>query len=375
MSNVKYFILFLCIFYLFNKNDIVNASNFKDSIYYAIEAKYQYGIGVPHHPDMFYIVNDYIQSGEINFIRRRYRTNDWESNTRRLETGLGIWFSSLGRDDIYGHAISVYPFINLHLFKLGQLSAKSHVALGFGYATKPFDRKTNPYNNIFGSHYNAYIGLGLMLYYPVTNKIMLTGGLSVNHLSNGATKKPNNGINTASLTIGARYNLTDATQFADKKTNIQNIKKHEFLPTFSAGRNNPVMYYNKKFWSGSLTLTHLWYVKNTLALGLGLDFIDHGGAPFTYKHYSQTEEFFSYSFKDYFYFGTFATLEYHLGPTSLYMAPGYYIYYKTKPRQPVYARLGVRQKIYKNIYAHFGIKSSFFVAEFIEFGLGYRFKY
>jgi hypothetical protein len=87
------------------------------------------------------------------------------------------------------------------------------------------------------------------------------------------------------------------------------------------------------------------------------------------------DEFFSYTFKDYFYIGTFATLEYHLGSTSLYMAPGYYLHYKIKPRQPVYARLGVRQKIYKNICAHFGIKANYFIAEFIEFGLGYRFKY
>jgi hypothetical protein len=130
MPNIKYFILFWCIFYFSGKRDILNASNFKDSIYYAIEAKYQFGTAVPHHPDMIYNITDYIRSGEINIVRRRYKSNVWESNVRRLETGIGLWFSSLGRDEIYGQAFSVFPFINLHLFKLGQLSAKSRVALG-----------------------------------------------------------------------------------------------------------------------------------------------------------------------------------------------------------------------------------------------------
>ena len=375
MPNYKYITLFLCIFYFSGKEDFLYASNFQDSVYYAIEARFHYGFAVPHQPDMFYNINDYVRSGEINIVRRRYKSNVWESNSRRLETGIGLWFSSLGRNDIYGQAFSVYPFINLHLFKLGQLSAKSRVSLGLGYANKPYNRDSNPYNNVFGSHLNAYIGLGLMFYYPVIEGLSLQGGISLNHLSNGATQKPNNGINTVALTIGARYDLTDSKQFANKNYENKRYKKHELLSTLSLGRNHPAIYYYKKFWSGSITLTQLWYVKNTLALGLGLDFIYHGGAPFTYKTYSQMVDTFSFSYKDYLYAGTFATLEYHLGSTSLYMEPGYYLYYKTKPRQPLYARLGVRQKIYKNVWAHFGIKANYFVAEFIEFGLGYRLKY
>ena len=373
MRKIKYFILFLSIFS--GKEDFLYAFNFQDSVYYAIEAKYHYGFAIPHQPDMFYIINDYVRSGEINIVRRRYKSNVWESNTRRLETGIGLWFSSLGRNDIYGQAFSLYPFINLHLFKIGELSAKSRVALGLGYADKPYNRETNPYNNVFGSHLNAYIGFGLMFYYPVIDRFSLHGGFSLNHLSNGASQKPNNGINTVALTFGARYDLTDSKQFANKNHEIQNYKKHDLLATLCIGRNHPALYYSKKFWLSSLTLTQLWYVKSTIALGLGLDFIYQGGAPFTYKTYSQIDDHFSFNHKDYLYLGTIATMEYHLGPTSLYIAPGYYLYYKTKPRQPLYARLGVRQKIHENIWAHFGIKANYFIAEFIEFGLGYRLKY
>jgi len=184
----------------------------KDSIYYAIEAKFQYGFAVPHHDDMFYNINEYTKSGEINIVRRRYKSNFWESDVRRMETGIGFWFSTLGRNDIYGYGFSAFPFINLHIFQLGKLSAKFRVALGLGYATKPFNKFSNPYNNVFGSHLNAYIGFGFMLYYPVTEKLSIAGGVSLNHLSNGAVQKPNNGMNTVGLTIGARYDLTDLVE-------------------------------------------------------------------------------------------------------------------------------------------------------------------
>jgi hypothetical protein len=374
MSRFKYFIILIYIFHFSDKENILSAANLQDSIYYAIEAKYQYGFTIPHHPDMFYQISDYTRSGEINVVRRRYKSQFWESNTRRLETGVGLWFSSLGQNDLYGHVISIFPFINLHLFNLGKLSTKSRVALGLGYANKPYDKYKNPYNNALGSHFNAYIGLGFMLYYPIIDKITLHGGVSLNHMSNGSSQKPNNGINTLALSVGARYNLTDKNHFAEKHIDIKKYKKFELLPTISIGRNHPALYYDKKFWSGSITLTSLWYLKNNIALGLGIDFIRHGGAPFSYKTHNQMNEYSSFSYKDYLYAGSFATLEYHLGSLSLYMAPGYYLYYKTKPRQPLYARLGVRQKIYKNICAHFGIKANYFVAEFIEFGFGYRLK-
>ena len=366
-------IYIVCFFViLFQK---IDASNGNDSVYYAIEVKYQYGILIPHHPEINYFVNDYVQGGEINFIRRRYNTEFWESEYKRLETGIGFWVSSLGRDEIYGNAFSLFPFVNLHLFHLGKLHVKTRVALGVGYATKPFDRYKNPFNSIFSSHFNAYIGLGFMIYYPVFDKLLIQSGLSINHLSNGASSKPNHGMNTFAISVGARYNITDSKDFVPKKQEIKNYKRKELLTTLSAGKNHPAFYIDRKFWSGSFTTIHSWYTKNTMSLGVGLDFINFGGAPYAFKNLENTDEIREFGFKDYFYVGTTFNLENFFGNTSIYIAPGLYLHYKTNPRQPLYARLGIRQKLYGNFWGHFGIKANYFVAEFIEFGVGYRIRY
>jgi len=370
----KYIILILwCICLFFIKIETIFASNSSDSIYYGLEIKYHLGFVVPHHPDMIYYLKDYTKSGEINFIRRRYKSENWESDFKRLETGIGLWYSSLGNQKIYGQCLAIYPFLNLNLFKAGNFDVKTRVALGIGYSNNPYNSNSNPFNAVMGSHFNAYIGFGLMMYYPIVKNLYLQGGMSLNHLSNGAVSKPNHGMNNLALTFGAKYDLTEPNDFINKHK-MPKTKNRELITTFSVARNQPALFYYKKFWSGSLTATHLWYVNDKTALGLGADFIRYGGAPFANKGLSEFDENFSYNFSDYFYMGIITKMEFFLGNTSLYMAPGVYLHYKTELRQPVYARLGVKQKIYGNIYAHFGIKADFFTAEFIEFGLGYRCK-
>jgi len=345
-----------------------------DSTRIAIEAEYQMGIVVPHHTSMTYLINDYARGAEINLIRQRYKSGLWESYLNRPETGIGFWFSTFGRPDIYGEGYALYPFINFRLFDLGKLQAKSKVALGLGYANKPFEVGVNTYNTVFGSHLNAYIGFGLLLNYPINKNISISGSFSLNHMSNGSSRKPNNGINTATLSLGAIYELKSIEEPIYQHADPPSLSAREWVTTISAGRNQPAAYNPTIYWSGSLTTSHLWYKNTVKAYGLGVDFIRFGGAPLASKNFQDIDQNAVYSFKDELYAGLFATMESHLGSTALYMSLGGYLYSATKPRQPVYARLGIRQKLSGNILAHFGIKANFFTAEFIEFGLGYRWR-
>jgi hypothetical protein len=202
--------------------------------------------------------------------------------------------------------------------------------------------------------------------------VAVSGSFSLNHMSNGSSRKPNNGINTATFTLGAIYELAPVREPDYHSVSPPPSSAREWLMTLSAGRNQAAAYNPTIYWSGSLTTTHLWYKTKTRAYGLGLDFIRFGGAPLASKNFQDMDENAVYSFKDELYAGLFGTMESHMGTTALYIAAGGYLYHATKPRQPVYARLGVRQKLSGNLLAHFGIKANFFTAEFIEFGLGYR---
>ena len=346
-----------------------------DSTRYAIEAKYHFGIVVPHHTSMTYLINDYARGGEINIIRQRHQGGVWESYLNRPETGIGMWFSTFGRPDIYGEGFAIYPYINFRIFEWQKLSARYRVALGLGYANNPFDYEWNTYNTVFGSKLNAYVGFGLLLRYPISNNFSLSGSFSVNHMSNGSSRKPNNGINTATLTLGAVYELNQFQEPIYHAVSPPPSSARELLATISAGRNQAAAYNPTIYWSGSATFTHLWYTKKTKAYGVGVDLIRFGGAPLASQNFEDLDIHTRYTASDYLLTGAFIAMESHLGTTSLYVATGAYIYSKVTPRQPVYARLGVRQKITNNLLGHFGIKANFFTAEFIEFGVGYRWRY
>lgn len=366
----------LILAFSFSWLDLSAQTSQKDSTRYALEAKYHYGIVIPHHTNMTYIINDYAQGVEFSFIRRRFQSGVWERNFNGPETGLGFWYSSFGRKEIYGEGMALFSFINFRLFDWGPLSAKYSIAPGIGYANKPFKVGENTYNTVFGSHVNAYLGLGLMVHYQVAKGLRASSSFSIKHMSNGSSRKPNNGINTATLTVGLIYDLDPHSlepEIEKQKTSPSSAR--ELLGTISATRNQPAAYNPTRYWSGSLTLTHLWYRKRTKAYGAGLDLIHFGGAPYALKNFEEIDPFSRYGFADYFYAGLFGTMESHLGTTALYMSAGAYIYQKTKPRQPFYARLGIRQKIAGNLLAHVGIKANFFTAEFVEFGIGYRWKY
>src|SRR5690606_21843354 len=160
-----------------------------------------------HHTSMTYLLNDYARGGELNLLRQRFGSDCWENYLRRPETGLGLWYSTFGRSDIYGEGWALYPFINFHILETGPLQLRYRVALGLGYANKPFKVGENTYNTVFGSHLNAYVGLGLRLHYPITDRFSLSTSFALNHMSNGSSRKPNNGINTAAIDFGLIYEL------------------------------------------------------------------------------------------------------------------------------------------------------------------------
>lgn len=371
-SKIRTFLLFTIILLSFDTKTLAGKN---DSTRYAIDIKYHYGIVVPHHTNMTYLIDDYAKGFEINLIRQRHQSDVWERFLNRPETGIGFWYSTFGRKDIYGEGMAIFSFINFRLFQLGRLKAKYSISPGLGYVNNPFKVGENTYNTVFGSHFNAFLGLGFLLNYQITDNLSLSSSMSVKHLSNGSSRKPNNGINTSTLTLGVIYELNPIREPNYQRVSIPKSSTREILVTASAGRNQPVPYNPTRYWSGSITLTHLWYKKRTKAYGLGLDLIRFGGAPYALINFEEIDEFAQYGFSDYFYAGIFGTMESHLGTTALYISGGAYIYQKTKPRQPFYARLGVRQKITGNFIAHVGIKANFFTSEFIEFGLGYRWKY
>lgn len=352
-----------------------NSNNIDNSLqkHTYLTTRFHGGIVVPHHANMMYFIDDFSRGIEVTYGRSLFSLDSWESYFNYPEIGLGFYYGTFGNKDIYGAGLALFPYINYNIYRSPKLAVQNKVSMGLGYATKPFNRATNPYNSIFSSHLNAYIGLALLLNYRFSNRLSLTFSTSLTHLSNGAARKPNHGINTLTTSIGAKYHfnkeLTPIISKSIAPTNHQN----DLVVVGSIGRNQSTAYNDKLFWNGSINISYLFYLNNKRAIGIGYDQFYSESAPYTWEDYENSDEDIRYTTKHYLFNGLFGSYNVFLGKTTLFANIGVYLHANIKAPQPIYPRLGIRHHVTDNIIANFSLKASFFRSEFIEFGIGYRF--
>ncbi|MBS2210226.1 acyloxyacyl hydrolase [Carboxylicivirga mesophila] len=324
---------------------------------------------------MMYFIDDFSGGIEITYGRSLFTPQSWQSYFNYPEIGLGFYHGTFGNKDIYGTGYALFPYINYNIYRNPKLSVQNKVSMGLGYATKPFDIETNTYNTVFSSHLNVYIGLALLMDYRIHKNFSLSASASLTHLSNGAYRKPNHGVNTLTASLGAKYHFNDALTPVLPKEVAPPSNKREVLIVGSIGRSQSTPYNQQLYWNGSLSINHLWHINEKRAVGLGFDQFYSETAPYSWEAYEKAGEDVTFSTQDYLFNAVFASYNVFLGKTTLFVNVGTYLHTNIKPPQPVYPRLGIRHYVTKNLIANFSVKASFFRSEFLEFGLGYSFRY
>ena len=352
------------------------ASNVNDSTIIVIKAAPQFGLVLPHHEEMTYFINDFSYGLDINLGFTKYQSK-WYQYANYPEIGIGVFVNSFGNADVFGNAISGYGYIQRNVVRTKKLSLRSKLSLGLGYVNKPYNKETNPYNHVFGTNINVFIGLGLWADYLISNRWSMSGNINFNHLSNGAIKKPNHGINTITMGIGVGYQISRGFEpNLEKGLRAPRNNARDIEIYFSGGVSQRSLYKPTNYPSFSLNINHLWWVSENTGWGVGLDGIYYGAAPYEYlvdnNQFTEEDE---YSPSEKMYGSVFGAYNFRFKNTHIFMHVGAYLLYSIEPKQRFYPRLGIHQRIHKNLYGNFSIKASFFKAEFIEFGLGYRINY
>ncbi|WP_289054438.1 acyloxyacyl hydrolase [Carboxylicivirga marina] len=375
MKNLIILILFVCGCSSFvNAQSAINSDNVNPKHTY-LTTRLHGGIVVPHHVNMMYFIENFSGGVELTYGRSLFSKDSWESYFNYPEIGLGFYYGTFGNRDIYGAGLALFPYINYNIYRNARLSVQNKVSMGLGYATKPFNIETNTYNTVFSSHLNAYIGLALLMDYRLNKQFSLALSASLTHLSNGAARKPNHGVNTFTGSIGAKYHFNEAATPILNKVEAPKSRHREIIVVGSIGRSQSTAYNESLYWNGSLSINHLWHLNEKRAIGLGYDQFYSETAPHSWEAYENSDEEISFSSRHYLFNGLFASYNVFLGKTTLFLNLGAYLHTNIKPPQPLYPRMGIRHYVTKNLIANFSVKASFFRSEFLEFGLGYRINY
>lgn len=148
--------------------------------------------------------------------------------------GIGIGYNTFNNTKEVGNPLAVYVFQTSRIASITKnLSFDYEWNFGASFGWKKYDAEKNPFNTIVGSKANAYINLGFLFNWQMTNEIALRAGIGLSHYSNGNTRYPNFGVNTLDGRIGVIWCPQDETKSELKNNRPAVTPRYGFKPYIS----------------------------------------------------------------------------------------------------------------------------------------------
>lgn len=361
--SIKKYLFFLVLLLLLYSNLFAEGDSLKNTL---IRVTPGYGVIIRHREAMGNLMR-HVGSLKVEYGKQTYGQEMWEQLYRYPEYGVGYYFADLNDPIILGYVNSVYAYLNSPFIKTNKFLFNYQFAIGFSYLNKYFDYRENYTNLAIGSHFNAYFNLSLNASYRLSKKIELTAALAGCHYSNGAFKQPNLGINVVSFDLGVKYFLHEI--ISDKKLfeNPAYIKNNEFSVIMALGAKSVPPIRGPNYFMTTISFYFSRQINHKRKIGIGTDiFYDE-------TLYNEFDINKTVHFTDVLRNGVYVSHEFLMKKLSIAIQLGAYTYTSVKPFFPLYTRLALRYDFLPRMFANISLKAHMGVADFIEWGVGYRF--
>lgn len=173
----------------------------------AVEANFMAGKVLKHTSKFRPPIPELSTAFNVALLKQTIGTKDWEQRRHYPIWGVGLTYTNYGIDSIYGSSIGLCLFAQKCIIRGKRLEWTVSGGLGLGYVTRHYERSPtwDTLNNVIGSEINNYTLMQTDLRYRIDAHWSIQAGLNFSHLSNGALKQPNLGINLYGGHIGLRY--------------------------------------------------------------------------------------------------------------------------------------------------------------------------
>ncbi|UOG75520.1 acyloxyacyl hydrolase [Hymenobacter tibetensis] len=141
---------------------------------------------------------------ELNMQRQTNGSQPWHAWYRYPRIGLALVYYNY-HNPVLDRSYAATVYISKSLFRKPQQELNFRLGTGLAYFSNPFDLDTNHKNSIVSSRISATLQMRFDYDVAVTEHLGVLLGLGLNHYSNGATTKPNLGINLPTIFLGFNY--------------------------------------------------------------------------------------------------------------------------------------------------------------------------
>lgn len=327
-----------------------------------------YGFLAYHHKNMRALASDHIKGVELEVSFRCGGNKNWHQFYRFPHYGVSLTALDLGSPEYLGTGMALYPFIRFPLLGGNKYQLHLRTGAGLGFVEKIFDPVLNNKATAIGSHVNAFINLRLSSYIRIYKGLVLDFGLGLSHFSNGGSKKPNRGINIPTLNLSFIYEMGHNTPIV-KDSSQYTYPRHSFFSILSGGGAQLSKPGGQTYAAASLQTFYDFRATKKSSFGAGIDLMYFAGNREKFRRDSLPV---GNPFEN-IQVGGKVFYQFNMHRLMLPLELGFYAYSKDKSVGFMYHRIGVRYMATKHLLLNITLKTHFAVAEYIEWGLGWRF--
>ena len=337
------------------------------------------GINLEHRP-----ITDF-QSFSLQFSIQTRGEKEWQQLFAYPDWGFGVAVADFHNPEEMGLPIAAYAFVNAPFKRWGKLSLNYDIALGLTFNWKRFNPITNQYNIAIGAGETVYINAGIGFEYLFLSRYRIGFGVSLEHYSNGALKKPNYGINTIAPRVSVAYSLENKNQPFIQQEITPNEKRVTLLTTVYTGLKNVLFdtlnlslkkrYNGVYFGVFGLQTLFTYQISHKSRIGAGISISYDGSVNARIAIDNGEIEPVDLPVNEQIRLSIYPSYELVMNRFSLLIQPGIYIYRKQFSHQvpTFYQRIGLNYQIGKHLVTGVNLRAyNFYISDFIEWHIGYK---
>jgi hypothetical protein len=328
----------------------------------------QHAAIVEHSPKMKHLMGSYPRGVEVNLQYQTTGSQPWHQEYQYPRIGVSVTWFDYG-NPVIGQSLAVSPYLNKSFFRSSQREFNFRLGTGLAFFSNKYNITANPDNNIISSSVNAVMQARFEFCQKLTEHFSLLTAAGINHYSNGATRKPNLGVNLPTLSLGLVYH--NHPRFAPVPAEPLPFKKSAFLDiSTSVGIKHLTPEQEQRYLVNSASLAAGYRINRKSNLLVGVDgFYDRSLYQVQKGDASLDPEQPKPDVKR---VGMFAGHELVLGKMSFHTHLGIYVYRPYKHNTFYYERLELRYHLTKNMFAGADLKVHGGAADVLECRLGVR---
>lgn len=333
----------------------------------SINLQYNITNFIPHDDTLVPLKKGLFQNIEVDAIVNSNGNKKWHRNYKFPQLGISLNYYDFGNNNVLGKGIGLYPFMVLKLANKNNFNLNFRYGAGLAYISEIYKPTNYPTNIAISTPINILIDFRVNVSYNINRYFILESSLIANHISNGAIKKPNYGLNSVGIGVGLTYNFRESKQINSSQTDFL-IKKAYYIFSATGAVKEVGDAGGPKYYPLSFQTSYIKPLNSIVELGGNVDIIYDKSV----RYHLQKKEMDYNSPIDDFSIGASAKLKLPLDKLSIFGDLGIYLYQPNPRFHLFYQQVGITYSIFKNIEILMALKTHFTIADHLNFGVSFK---